>query len=108
MTSTLLGVHSPEGMAGKADVTVTNADGKSATLAGAFTYLQATVDAGTPDAGTLMVDAGSVQDAGTGPGTPNDSGGCGCHGTGGGFSTLALFGLAALFRARRARALIRE
>ena len=47
------------------EFTVTNPDGKSTTLAGAFRYLEAPApDAGTPDAGTPGEDAGTP-DAGT-------------------------------------------
>ena len=93
--------RTPAGTPGQTSVTVTNPDGKSSTLAGAFRYLEAPApDAGTPDAGTPGGDAGTP-DAGTDGGNEPEPAGCGCTGTNGGFTMFALFGLAALLRSRR-------
>jgi hypothetical protein len=94
VSSELLRAKVPAHAAGPGDVTVTNDDGQSATLAGAFTWVaEPDGQVGVvSDGGTL----GGPPDAGTGPTTPT---GCGCSSLEG--SVLAFAALGLLLRRRR-------
>jgi uncharacterized protein (TIGR03382 family) len=99
-SSTLLRAVAPAHAAGAVDVTVTNDDGKAATLTGGFTYV-------APPPGTegLVADGGDGAltgelDAGTGGGS-GGGGGCGCASVD--VTTLAGLGLGLVTLLRRRR-----